>query len=90
MHFYIGNMKIISGTLLTCFLLLATCLEAQEERTAIKDFLNQEIKIDDNFSGQSITLIKEEQDYFILRRYFGSGVPVIDSVKYKVTFNRGV
>ena len=41
----------------------------------------------DNFSGQSITLIKENKDYFILRKYFGSGVSLIRSVKYKVTFN---
>jgi hypothetical protein len=67
-----------------CF---GTSLIAQNKRPIIKDFLNKEIIIEDNFAGQSITLIKENKDYFILRKFFGSGVPVTDSIKYKVTFN---
>lgn len=59
---------------------------AQDKRAKIKDYLNKEILIEDVFAGQSITLIKENKDYFILRKYFGSGVPVIDSVKYDVVF----
>ena len=41
----------------------------------------------DSFAGQTITLVNENKDYFILRKYFGSGVPVIGSIKYKVVFN---
>jgi len=67
-----------------CF---GTPLIAQNKRPIIRDFLNQEIIIEDNFAGQSITLIKDNKDYFILRKFFGSGVPVTDSIKYKVTFN---
>ncbi|MDP4221878.1 MAG: hypothetical protein Q8868_01085 [Bacteroidota bacterium] len=59
----------------------------QDDRPEIKDYLNQEIYITDNFSGQSITLIKENEEYCILRKFFGSGIPVIGSVKYKVVFN---
>ncbi len=59
---------------------------AQDRRAKIEDYLNKEIWIEDVFAGQSITLIKENKDYFILRKYFGSGVPVIDSVKYNVVF----
>lgn len=59
---------------------------SQDKRAKIKDYLNKEILIEDVFAGQSITLIKENKDYFILRKYFGSGVPVIDSVKYDVVF----
>ena len=73
-----------------CFIFCILCTVtavAQEKRTKIKDYLNQEILIVDNFAGQSITLVKENKDYFILRKYFGSGVPVIGSIKYKVVFN---
>ena len=69
-----------------CILCTVTAI-AQDKRAKIKDYLNQEIFVVDNFAGQSITLVKENNDYFILRKYFGSGVPVIDSVKYKVEFN---
>ena len=60
---------------------------AQEKRLTIKEYLNREILMYNNFAGESITLIKENSDYFILRKFFGSGVPVISSVKYKVIFN---
>ena len=33
-----------------------------------------------------MTLIKEKKSYFIIRKYFGSGVPVIKTDKYYVTF----
>jgi len=69
-----------------CFLCTAATT-AQDKRAKIKDYLNQEILIEDNFAGQSITLVKEKKDYFILRKYFGSGVPIIATVKYKVVFN---
>lgn len=65
---------------------LSLSLYGQDKRARIKDYLNQELMIEDNFAGQSITLIKEKHDYFILRQFFGSGVPVLDSVKYKVVF----
>jgi hypothetical protein len=64
---------------------LSAC--TQDTRAIIKDYLNQEIRIEDNFSGESITLIKENKDYYILRKFFGSGVPVIGTTKYKVVFN---
>ncbi len=59
---------------------------AQDKSQKIIDFLNQEIIINDTFSGQSITLIKENNDYFIMRKFFGSGVPIIGNLKYKVNF----
>ena len=66
-----------------CILCTITAI-AQDKRATIKDYLNQEILIVDSFAGQSVTLIKENKDYFILRKYFGSGIPVISSIKYKV------
>ena len=59
---------------------------AQDKRTKIKDYLNREILIEDVWAGQSITLIKEDEDYFVLRQYHGSGVPVVGFAKYKVEF----
>ena len=56
------------------------------KRAKIKDYLNREILIENDFAGQSITLIRENEDYFVLRKYFGSGVPVIGTAKYKVVF----
>ena len=72
-----------------CFFLIYCSVKTytQDKRAKIKDYLNKEILIKDRFAGQSITLIKENNEYFILRKYFGSGVPVAGSVKYEVVFN---
>jgi len=58
----------------------------QDKRAKIMDYLNREILIRDAFAGQSITLIEENGDYFVLRKFFGSGVPVVRSIKYKTVF----
>lgn len=60
---------------------------AQDKKAKIKDYLHKEIMIEDNFAGQSITLIKENNDYLILRKFFGAGVNVAGSSKYVVVFN---
>ena len=75
-----------------CFVLCMLCAATtiardRDKRATIKDYLNQEILIADVFAGQSITLVRENNEYFILRKYFGSGTPVIDSTKYKAAFN---
>ncbi len=59
----------------------------QDKRAKITDYLNKEIRIVDNFAGQSITLIKENNNYYIHRKFHGSGLPEIGSLKYKVVFN---
>jgi hypothetical protein len=72
------------------FIILICCAistSAQHERAKIKDYLNKEILVQDNFAGQSITLIKENKEFYILRNFFGSGVPIVGSAKYKVIFN---
>ena len=72
------------------FLVLVACsLPAQtnDNRAKIKGYLDHEIQIINRFAGQSITLIKEKQDYYIVRKIFGSGMPVVATVKYKVVFN---
>lgn len=73
-------------------LLIIVCLvnsintQAQDNRTKIKEYVGKEIQIVDNFSGQSITLIKEDKEYYIIRKFFGSGLPVVGTIKYKVKF----
>ena len=55
------------------FLVLVACsLPAQtnDNRAKIKDYLDHEIQIIDRFAGQSITLIKEKQDYYICFLHF--------------------
>ena len=78
--------KVIQVLLL---ILIACSLPAQtkDNRVKIKDYLDQEIQIIDRFAGQSITLIKERQNYYIVRKIFGSGRPVIATIKYKVVLN---
>ncbi len=60
---------------------------AQETRKEIKDFINTEIILNNGFAGESITLIKEKKNYFIIRKAFGSGIPVVLTIKYSVNFN---
>ena len=75
-------------TLLLIFLIYPTLTAySQDKRPKIKDYLNKEILIKDSFAGQSITLIKEKNKYLILRKIFGSGVPVAGSFTYDVEFN---
>ena len=59
---------------------------AQEKRKEIKDYINTEIILDNGWAGESITLIKEKKNYIIIRKIFGSGVPVARTIKYSVTF----
>ncbi len=53
-----------------------------ENRLNIFSLINQEIVVSDHFAGQSFTLIKEREKYYVIRKYFGSGVPVINTIKY--------
>lgn len=83
-------MKIHIRKILLIFILcigFGVCIQAQDNRAKIKDFVDKEVQIIDTFSGQSITLIKENREYYILRKFFGSGVQIIGTVKYKVDFN---
>lgn len=59
----------------------------QDSRPKIKEYLDKEIRIFDRFAGQSIILVKEHKDYYIVRNIFGSGVPIVANAKYKVEFN---
>ena len=53
----------------------------------IYSILNKEIVIHDNWAGQSFTLVYEDNNYYIYRDIFGSGVPSIGKIKYAVIFD---
>ena len=57
---------------------------SQNIENNIFDIINKEIVINNGFAGESITLVKEADNYYIYRRVFGSGVPYIGIIKYNV------
>jgi len=59
---------------------------SQETDKKIKDYVNIEIIIDNNLAGESLTLVKEKDNYFIIRKILGSGTEVIKTLKYAVDF----
>lgn len=74
--------------LLLLFILISTFkASTQETRIEIKDYINVEFHLDNGWAGESITLIKEKKNYFIIRKIFGSGVAIVGTIKYSVTFN---
>ena len=62
-------------------------LSAQESRKEIKDYVNTEIFLENSWAGESMTLVKENKKYYIIRKIFGSGIPIVGTIKYLVTFN---
>jgi outer membrane lipoprotein-sorting protein len=71
---------------LAASIFFAIATSAQDKRAKIQDYINEELIIEDNWAGQSVTLIKQNKDYYIRHKIFGSGIPVIDSAKYEVEF----
>lgn len=81
-------MKRIASLILLALVIYGISAQAQQDsKPKIKDYIDKEIRIVDSFAGQSITLIKENKDYYIIRKIFGSGVPVVATIRYKVEFN---
>jgi hypothetical protein len=56
-------------------------------KNTIYKILNKEIILYDTLAGQSLTLVFEGNNYYVYRKIFGSGVPHIGIIKYKVLFN---
>lgn len=77
--------------ILFSLLLMAVCgvlaQTQKDSRLKIKEYVDKEILIVDRSAGQSITLVQEHKDYYIMRKFFGSGVPVVAYAKYKVKFD---
>jgi hypothetical protein len=83
------TMKVKFKLFSICLFLISHSLNGvpQDERPKIINYLNKEIILKDRWAGQSITLIKEQNKYYILRKIFGSGVPVAGTFKYEIEFN---
>ncbi len=43
--------------------------------------------LNDTWAGQSIELVRENNNYYIYRKIYGSGVPYIGIIKYKAIIN---
>lgn len=59
---------------------------AQETKKNIKDYVDSEISIENNWAGESLTLVKEKDTYFVIRKIKGSGTDVAKTLKYAVDF----
>jgi hypothetical protein len=59
------------------------CLNLTDARIKIKDLLNKGIFVEDDFTGQSFTIVKENENYYVIREIFGSNEPVFCVIKYK-------
>lgn len=57
-----------------------------DKRTKIKSFVEQELVIEDTFAGQSFTLKKEDNEFIMVRKIFGSGRPIVAEIIYDVKF----
>ena len=69
------------------FILLFFVIFPVFSQNTIYNLLNKEIVIHDNWAGQSFTLVQENDNYYIYRRIFGSGVAYIGTIVYNVTFD---
>ena len=69
------------------FMALIFCVLPIFSQDNIYDIINKEIVLHDNFAGQSITMVVENDSYYIYRNIFGSGIPIIGTIKYSVIFN---
>ena len=66
--------------------LLFAALSASSQEN-IYSLLNKEIVLHDSFAGQSFTLVQENNNYYIHRKIFGSGIRYIGTIVYNVVFN---
>jgi hypothetical protein len=57
-----------------------------DDRPKVYSLLNKTIFISNNWAGETITLVKENDEYFIIRQILGSGRPVVAKLKYQVKF----
>ncbi len=80
------RMKLKIIIILLFIILSVSCIGQRYEFDSI---LDKAILIDDGFAGQSITLTKEGSDYYIVRQFFGSGIPVIRTTTYKAKIING-
>jgi hypothetical protein len=82
-----------------CIILLLGCSRSENGNSEIlkmnvsgpvntvDSILYKEIVLNYGFAGQSLTLVYENNNYYIYRNIYGSGVPIIGTIKYNVILN---
>jgi len=58
-----------------------------DDRPKIYSLINKEIFISNNWAGETVTLVKENDKYFIIRKILRSGLPGGSILKYPVNFD---
>ena len=53
-----------------------------DDRPKIYSLINKQIFLSNAWAGETITLIKENNEYYVIRTIFGSGLPVIGKIKF--------
>ena len=56
------------------------------DRPRIYSLINKEIFLNNTFAGETITLVKENDDYFVIRQILRSGLPGGPTLKYEIEF----
>ncbi len=78
--------NILIFTIIIALVFSAIPLYADDRPTAYS-LLNKRIFISNTWAGETITLVKENNEYFIVRQILRSGLPGGPSIKYQVKFN---
>lgn len=75
-------------TIFTVVILISLSLSSlqADDRPTVYSLVGKPVVVSDGWAGQSFTLMREGAEYYILRDIFGSGLPVIDTLKYRVSF----
>lgn len=58
-----------------------------DDRPKIYSLINKKIFISNSFAGETVTLTKENGEYYIVRQILRSGLPGGPKLKYRVKFN---
>jgi hypothetical protein len=54
-----------------------------EKAVSVDSIVGRPIRIEDDWTGQSVTIVKHDSDYEVIRTFFGSGVAVTGEIVYK-------
>ncbi len=75
-------MKVMHITSLSVLLLASSMYAHADEREIIDTYIGRELYVETGFAGASVTIGKDEGNYLICHKVFGSGIPIISSTVY--------
>ncbi len=79
--------KIMKRILIFAVLIVSALNLYAEDRPKIYSLINKEIFISNTFAGETIALVKEDDEHFINRQILRSGLQGGPESKYQVKFN---